>query len=59
MRRLDWEKENILIVSHGFLIFNFIFELFRIGFVGKEVHRVKNGILYIYELPKGKKINLG
>ena len=55
IRRLDWEKDNILIVSHGFLIFNFIFELFRLGFVGKEVHRVRNGILYIYELPDNKK----
>lgn len=54
LHRIDWDKENILIVSHGFLIFNFIFELFRLGFAGKEVHRVKNGILYIYELPEEK-----
>lgn len=58
MERIDWDNENILIVSHGFLIFNFIFELFRLGFVGKEVHRVRNGILYIYELPETKKKEL-
>ena len=56
-RNLDWSKDNVLIVSHGFLIFNFIFELFRLGFVGKEVHRVKNGILYIYEISDDKKPN--
>ncbi len=55
VRQIDWSKDNVLIVSHGFLIFNLIFELFRLGFVGKEVHRVKNGILYIYEIPDGKK----
>ncbi len=55
IKQLDWTKDNILIVSHGFLIFNFIFELFRLGFVGKGVHRVKNGIIYIYEIPDGKK----
>lgn len=54
-RHIDWSKDNVLIVSHGFLIFNFIFELFRLGFKGKEVHRVKNGLLYIYEIPDGKK----
>lgn len=40
-RQIDWSQDNILIVSHGFLIFNFIYELFRLGFVGKEVRRVK------------------
>jgi broad specificity phosphatase PhoE len=54
-RHMDWSKDNILIVSHGFLIFNFIFELFRLGFVGKEVHRVRNGILYIYEISDDKR----
>lgn len=54
-KRIDWSKDNILIVSHGFLIFNFIFELFRLGFSGKEVHRVKNGILYIYEIPDSRR----
>lgn len=58
LKRIDWDKDNILIVSHGFLIFNFVFELFRLGFVGKEVHRVKNGILYIYDLPKEKEAEL-
>jgi len=37
------------------LIFNFIYELFRLGFVGKEVRRVKNGILYLYEIPDYKR----
>ena len=52
---LDWSKDNVLIVSHGFLIFNLIYELFRLGFMGKEVHRVKNGLLYIYEIEDDKK----
>ncbi len=54
-RQIDWSQDNILIVSHGFLIFNFIYELFRLGFVGKEVRRVKNGILYLYEIPDYKR----
>lgn len=49
LRSLDWEQDNILIVSHGFLIFNLIWELFRLGFQGKELKQVKNGILYVYE----------
>ena len=56
-RRLDWSKDNVLIVSHGFLIFNLIYELFRLGFVGKEVRRVKNGILYIYEIDDEKRLD--
>ena len=52
---MDWSKDNILIISHGFLIFNFVFELFRLGFVGKEVHRVRNGLLYIYEIPDDRR----
>lgn len=54
-RQIDWSKDNVLIVSHGFLIFNFIYELFRLGFIGKEVRRVKNGILYLYEIPDYKR----
>ena len=54
-RQIDWSKDNVLIVSHGFLIFNFIYELFRLGFMGKEVRRVKNGILYLYEIPDYKR----
>lgn len=45
---IDWSKDNILIVSHGFLIFNITIELFRRGFMGKRIRRVKNGILYEY-----------
>ncbi len=52
LRQIDWEQENILIVSHGFLIFNITWELFRLGFVGKRVHRVRNGILYEYVCDK-------
>lgn len=52
LRQIDWEQDNILIVSHGFLIFNITWELFRLGFVGKKVHRVKNGILYEYVCDK-------
>ncbi len=51
IRNIDWDKDNVLIVSHGFLIFNLIYELFRLGFTGKELRHVKNGFLYIYEIP--------
>ncbi len=54
LRQIDWDKENILIVSHGFLIFNITWELFRLGFIGKKVRRVRNGILYEYQY-KGSK----
>lgn len=46
--RIDWEKENVLIVFHGFMIFNFQKELLRRGFNGEKVRTVKNGVLYQY-----------
>ncbi len=56
LRQIDWKQDNILIVSHGFLIFNITWELFRMGFIGKKVRRVKNGILYEYECNAPKSI---
>ena len=41
-------KENILIVFHGFMLFNFQRELRKRGFVGKKLKFVKNGVLYEY-----------
>lgn len=55
IRKIDWSKDNVLIVSHGFLIFNLIYELFRLGFVGKELKHVQNGFLYVYEIPDYKR----
>lgn len=54
LKQIDWDAENILIVSHGFLIFNITWELFRLGFVGKSIRRVKNGLLYEYECKEQK-----
>lgn len=48
--RIDWSKENILIVFHGFLLFNFQRELRKRGFTGEKVRVVKNGVLYQYIL---------
>lgn len=46
--RIDWSKENILIVFHGFMIYNFQKELRRRGFEGRKLKIVKNGVLYEY-----------
>ena len=46
--RIDWSKENILIVFHGFMIYNFQKELRRRGFQGERLRLVKNGVLYEY-----------
>lgn len=46
--KIDWSKENILIVFHGFMIYNFQKELRKRGFSGKRVRKVKNGFLYEY-----------
>lgn len=43
---MDWTKENVLIVCHGFMIFNLQHELRRRGFHGKRLTKVKNGMLY-------------
>ena len=46
--RIDWSKDNVLIVFHGFMLFNFQKELRRRGFVGEKIRTVKNGVLYQY-----------
>ncbi len=46
--KIDWEKENILIVFHGFMLYNFQRELRKRGFQGANVRHVKNGFLYEY-----------
>lgn len=46
--RIDWSKENILIVFHGFMIYNFQKELRKLGFKGDKLKKVKNGVLYEY-----------
>jgi len=45
---IDWSKENILIVFHGFMLYNFQKELRRRGFEGEKLKLVKNGVLYEY-----------
>ncbi|MDF2611925.1 MAG: hypothetical protein K0R92_3399, partial [Lachnospiraceae bacterium] len=40
--------ENILIVFHGFMIYNFQKELRKRGFEGEKLKLVKNGVLYEY-----------
>jgi broad specificity phosphatase PhoE len=45
---IDWTKENILVVFHGFMIYNFQKELRRRGFEGEKLKLVKNGVLYEY-----------
>ena len=46
--KIDWSKENILIVFHGFMLYNLQKELRRRGFHGQNVRHVKNGFLYEY-----------
>lgn len=46
--KIDWTQENVLIVFHGFMIYNFQKELKKRGFEGEKVRRVKNGVLYQY-----------
>lgn len=55
LEKVDWSKENILIVFHGFMLFNFQKELRRLGFRGKRVTKVHNGVLYEYIRPSEKK----
>jgi broad specificity phosphatase PhoE len=44
--RIDWSKENILIVFHGFMLFNLQHELRKRDFEGEKIRMVKNGVLY-------------
>ena len=46
LAKIDYDNENILIVSHAFMIFNIQRELRRMGFRGNRFARVKNGVLY-------------
>ena len=48
LKTIDWSQENVLIVCHGFMIFNLRLELFRLGFRGTKLRKVKNGVLYQY-----------
>lgn len=45
---IDWNQDNVLIVFHGFMLYNFQKELIRRGFTGEKVRAVKNGVLYQY-----------
>lgn len=46
--KIDWSKQNILIVFHGFMLFQFQKELRKRGLRGQKVRHVKNGVLYEY-----------
>jgi len=46
--QIDWSKENVLIVFHGFMLYNFQKELRKRGFKGEKLKLVKNGVLYEY-----------
>lgn len=41
--------ENILIVTHGFFMYNLQKELKKRGFIGKFIYSPRNGVLYLYE----------
>ena len=53
--RVDWSKENMLIVFHGFMIYNFQKELRKRGFQGAKLKLVKNGVLYEYVREENQK----
>ncbi|MDF2611419.1 MAG: hypothetical protein K0R92_2893 [Lachnospiraceae bacterium] len=55
--KIDWSKENILVVFHGFMLFNFQKELRKRGFEGEKLKLVKNGVLYEYVREDEKKVN--
>ncbi len=44
--KIDWSQDNVLIVFHGFMLYNFQKELKSRGFTGEKIRRVKNGVLY-------------
>lgn len=54
--QIDWTKENILIVFHGFMLYNFQKELRNRGFKGQKIKAVKNGVLYEFELEEQKEV---
>lgn len=43
------DKENILIVTHGFFMYSLQKELKKRGFTGSLITSPKNGVLYLYE----------
>lgn len=53
--KIDWSQENILIVFHGFMLYNFQKELRKRGFTGERLKLVKNGVLYEYVKDISKK----
>jgi len=53
--RIDWSQENILIVFHGFMLYNFQKELRKRGFSGAKLKLVKNGVLYEYTRDEDQK----
>lgn len=53
--KIDWSQENILIVFHGFMLYNFQKELRKRGFTGEKLKLVKNGVLYEYVKDISKK----
>lgn len=56
--RIDWTQENILIVFHGFMLYNFQKELHKRGFTGKKARIVKNGVLYEYVRVEEQEVDL-
>jgi broad specificity phosphatase PhoE len=56
--RIDWSQENVLIVFHGFMLYNFQKELRKRGFKGKKTRFVKNGVLYEYLREEEPKVEL-
>lgn len=54
LEKIDWSQDNVLIVCHGFMIYNLQRELIKRGFKGRRVRCVKNGILYEYVLEDTK-----
>lgn len=56
--RIDWSQENILIVFHGFMLYNLQKELRKRGLSGKKIRVVKNGVLYEYVRVDEQEVNL-
>lgn len=53
--KIDWSQENVLIVFHGFMLYNFQKELRKRGFTGDKLKIVKNGVLYEYVRKEAQK----
>lgn len=48
---VQYEHQNILIVSHYFVMKYLQDELFELGFDGPKTHSPRNGQVYVYERP--------